>query len=115
MIGSPEKSMTKQKLEEQVSNAIFYFFIQHDIKKFTLTEGYPCLTLPGVHGFTWPSIECHNKANTVRHDRTQQEGDHGLICVAPLRQVLNVFFVSNGGEIYFIHLVSIFKLREKYW
>ena len=32
MIGSPEKSMTKQKLEEQVSNAIFYFFIQHDIK-----------------------------------------------------------------------------------
>ena len=32
-IGSPEKSMTKQKLEEQVSNAIFYFFIQHDIKK----------------------------------------------------------------------------------
>ena len=47
------------------------------------------------------SIECHNKANTVRDDRTQQEGDHGLICVAPLRQVLNVFFVSNGGEIYF--------------
>ena len=33
MIGSPEKSMTKQKLEEQVSNAIFYFFIQQDIKK----------------------------------------------------------------------------------
>ena len=32
MIGSPEKSMTKQKLEEQVSNAIFSFFI-HDIKK----------------------------------------------------------------------------------
>ena len=32
MIGSPGKSMTKQKLEEQVSNAIFYFFIQHDIK-----------------------------------------------------------------------------------
>ena len=30
MIGSPEKSMTKQKLEEP--NAIFYFFIQHDIK-----------------------------------------------------------------------------------
>ena len=33
MIGSPEKSITKQKLEEQVSNAIFYFFIQHNIKK----------------------------------------------------------------------------------
>ena len=33
MIGSPEKSMTKQKLEEQASNAIFYFFIQHDIKQ----------------------------------------------------------------------------------
>ena len=94
--------MIKQKLEEQVSNAIFYFFIQHDIiKKFTLTEGYPCLTLPGVHGFTWPSIECHTKANTVRHDRAQQEGDYGLICVAPLRQVLNVFFVSNGVEIIF--------------
>ena len=25
MISSPEKNMTKQKVEEQVSNAIFYF------------------------------------------------------------------------------------------
>ena len=33
MIGSPEKSMTKQKLDEQLFNAIFYFFIQHDIIK----------------------------------------------------------------------------------
>ena len=29
----PGKSMTKQKLEEQVSNATFYFFKQHDINK----------------------------------------------------------------------------------
>ena len=100
--------MTKQKTRRTSFQCNLLFFIEHDIKKFTLTEGYPCLTIPRVHGFTWPNIECHNKANTVRHDRTQQEGDHGLICVAPLRQVLNVFFVSNGGEIYFIHLVIIF-------
>ena len=68
----PQKKYDKTKTRRTSfqCNILFVYTTWYK-KKFTLTEGYPCLTLPGVHGFTWPSIECHNIANTDRHDRTQ--------------------------------------------
>ena len=96
MIGSPEKKYDKTKLEEQVSNAIFYF-LYNMIKNYTHWR----ISMSDTSRSAW--ILAQHKANTVRHNRTQLEGDQGLlICLAPLRQVLNVFFVSNGGEIYLI-------------
>ena len=99
MIGSLEQSMTKQKLEEQVSNAIFYIFIQHYI-----TNKRAMLWSLGVgqKSSKWLKTWFLSQNGQFLTKRGPKTGQKKFI------RILNFLFVKKSKDL--VHITKISKI-----